>query len=274
MFFEKSMIEEKYLKCDQCSQIFDEYFQPRILQCGKTVCSECAYKIEKNASNKRFKCQMCLKDHSIPEDGFPLNEKIYDLVVAEPTEISRGKEYEKLKVNLAKIESLAKILVFDSENGIEMIKEHCIEQVRLIQLSTETKIEQIYKLNEELIELVQQYERKCIQFFLSKNERIKEKINKIIFETNIFLKEKQDYLKQYKIDDEKIKFFNKIREDFQSSLKEKRTSLKKFIFENKLIKFQTNNNEISIGFIHYTSFSKPLVKYFNLKLQKNLIYLN
>ena len=52
MFFEKSMIEEKYLKCDQCSQIFDEYFQPRILQCGKTVCSKCASKIEKIASNK------------------------------------------------------------------------------------------------------------------------------------------------------------------------------------------------------------------------------
>ena len=38
-----------------------------------------------------------MKDHRMPEEGFPINKKISDLINAEPIEISRGKEYEKLQ---------------------------------------------------------------------------------------------------------------------------------------------------------------------------------
>ena len=45
-----------------------------------------------------------------------------------------------------KLELLAKTLFSDCENGVDLIKEYCMEQIRLVQLAAEYKIEQIQKL--------------------------------------------------------------------------------------------------------------------------------
>ena len=52
-------------------------------------------------------------------------------------EISHGENYDKLYFNLNKLEFLLEIL----KNGCENGKEHCAEQIRLIQLSIEKRIE-------------------------------------------------------------------------------------------------------------------------------------
>jgi hypothetical protein len=134
-------LKNDVLKCDQCSILFNEYDHPKFLPCHETICSNCAIKIEKEAINKKFKCNICLEDHYIPNDGFKLNKTKYDLIKCEPIEISRGYEYERLQENLKKVETKANLLSFESENGIDIIKEHCNELVRFIQLSTENKIE-------------------------------------------------------------------------------------------------------------------------------------
>ena len=132
------------------------------------------------------------------------------------------------------------------ENGTDIITEYCNEQIRLIQLSTENRIEQINKLNYELIEYVKEYERSCIESYLNKNKpTIKEDINKIIQEANAFLNEKQAYLQQFQINDEEIKLFNKLSEDLQLAMNEKSKKLKSLIFNNKLIKFLSYTKEIN-----------------------------
>ena len=60
----------------------------------------------KEAINKQFKCGVCEKYHFIPDDWFALNEKIYELISAEPMEISRGESYEQLLDNLKKSNQL------------------------------------------------------------------------------------------------------------------------------------------------------------------------
>ena len=52
--------------------------------------------------------------------------------------------------NLNKVFSKVKLFCSDYENGTDIIKEYCNEQIRLIQSSTENKIEQINKLNEHV----------------------------------------------------------------------------------------------------------------------------
>jgi hypothetical protein len=42
----------------------------------------------------------------------------------------RGKRYERLKINLQKLEALTRELKFDFENGSD--KKHCNEQCRLV----------------------------------------------------------------------------------------------------------------------------------------------
>ena len=59
MFFEQSEIID-LLKCENCSQQYDEYSPPRILPCcGKTLCYTCIQSIEKQLKKNKFKCIAC-----------------------------------------------------------------------------------------------------------------------------------------------------------------------------------------------------------------------
>jgi len=224
-------LQKNILKCDQCKVAFNPYDQPRFLPCGETICSTCMFKIEKETINRKFKC-VCLLDHYIPDNGFPINKKIYELLTAEPMEISRGKEYEKLQENLNKLQSIAQTLGSDYETGTYLITEYCNEQIRLIQLSTENKIEQINKLSDQLIAFVKEF----------------------------------DYLQQLITDDDEIKVFNKASNELQIALNKKSEKLKSLILNEKLIKFISNNKEINkyaLGNFDYEQLREPSVcKYF------------
>ncbi len=67
-------LQNNILKCDQCKEPLNAYDQPKFLPCGETICSSCVVKIEKVAFNKKFKCNICLEDHSIPDNSFPINK--------------------------------------------------------------------------------------------------------------------------------------------------------------------------------------------------------
>ena len=145
MIFEETHIRN-LLTCNQCEVKFDDYEQPKSLPCGKMICSLCVEKIEKEAIKNKFKC-VCFKVHQIPEDGFAINELALHLLTSKAKEIWRGERYEKLKINLKNIEALIQDLNFDICNGSERIKEHCNEQRRLVQLSTENKMQELNKIN-------------------------------------------------------------------------------------------------------------------------------
>ena len=164
--------------------------------------------------------------------------------------------------------SIIQLLWSDCENGNDIIREYCNEHIRLIQLSTENKIEQINKLSDELIAFVREYERTCIESYSNKNKSvIKEDINKIINEANIFLNEKQAYLQQLITDDDEIKVFNKASEDLQINLNKKSEKLKSLIFNEKLIKFVSNTKEINkyaLGNFDYERLREPSVSLYFL----------
>ena len=135
------------------------------------------------------------------------------------------------------------------ENGIEKIKEHCDEQIRLIQLSTENRIEQINKLNDELIEIIRDFERKCIQSFLNRSDQIKQSLDKLIGDAAYFVKEKKEYLNEFKIDDEEIKAFNKQTLVLQESLNKESIKINSLVFNNEILEFLSNTNEINQSFL-------------------------
>jgi hypothetical protein len=263
--YDNTKLKNEILKCDQCNLPFDEYCQTKFLPCFKTICTTCELTIHKKAINKRFKCGVCAKDHFIPDDGFVIDETKFSLISAELMEISRGENYERLQNNLNKVFSIVKLFCSDYENGNDVIKEFCNEQIRLIQLSTENKIEQINKLSDELIAFVKEYERMCIESYSNKSMLIKEDIKNTIQEANTFLNEKQAYLQKYKIDDEEIKEFNKTSEELQLDLNGKLKKLKSLIFNGKLIKFISNSRQINkfeLGNFEYEILKEPTVFFF------------
>ena len=73
--------------------------------------------------------------------------------------ISHEENYDNLQNNIKKLKSLIKMLNNECEIS-EKIKEYCSEKKRLTQLSTEQRINEINYFNDELIKIIQEYERK------------------------------------------------------------------------------------------------------------------
>jgi hypothetical protein len=271
--YDFSKLQNELLKCDKCHYPFISTDQPKLLPCGETICTSCEIKIEiaANKSNRQFICSLCLKEHFIPENRLPINKKVCGLITAELVVISRGKEYEKLEKNLNNLLSKTQSLWSDGENSTKIITENCNEQIRLIQLSATNKIEQINKLSGELITHVIEDKKIYTESFLL----IKEDINKLINEANLFINEKQAYLQQYKLDDDETNLFNNACQDLEVALKKKSEKFKSFLFNKKLIKFLSNNKAINrhvFGTFDYEQLTEPSVCIFLVYLIITQIY--
>ena len=59
---------ENFLKCKKCERSLDE---PRILQCGETICSLCSSSIFVD-SNYQYDCLVCSKKHDMHKQEIPL----------------------------------------------------------------------------------------------------------------------------------------------------------------------------------------------------------
>ena len=161
MFFEQSEIQD-LLKCENCSQQYDEYYPPRILPCcGKTICCKCVQLIEKKSKNNKFKCIVCNEEKTLPKIGFQVDRTAARLIELQPKEILRGPEAEKLRQNLGELEKKVNKLIFEMENGEYLITEKCKELKREVQLAKEEKIEEINQLSESLFLKIDTYEEKC-----------------------------------------------------------------------------------------------------------------
>jgi hypothetical protein len=260
MIFEETYIKN-LLKCNKCNEKFNDYEQPRSLPCGKIICSSCLDKIEKEAVQSKFKC-ICSNEHQIPKEGFGINELALHLLTSKAKEMWRGKRYEQLKINLQKLEALKRELKFNFENGSDKIKEHCNEQRRLVQLATENTMEELNKINEELITEIDNFEIECIKCYSAIDVSFKEKLNRLIDETKSFLNEKQEYLKQIQLDEDELKTFNNLSANLQIDLNKELKDLKSKIFGHKLIRFNSNSNKINssiLGFIDYEIISLVLL---------------
>ncbi len=139
MFYEQTKIDA-FFWCGKCNEKFDE---PRNLPCGKTVCNSCIQTLVKTTDKKdnSFKCSMCQGAHKNAE--FPVSELIKRLMETMPTEVFRSDLVEKFKANLNEIESRKTELEGILLNGVDRVKEHCIELRLDVDLATETAIEEI-----------------------------------------------------------------------------------------------------------------------------------
>jgi hypothetical protein len=56
--------------CKQCNRYFKS---PSILPCGDTIC-------KKHVINDKIRCPNCNQEHIIPEQGFPINKAILEMM--------------------------------------------------------------------------------------------------------------------------------------------------------------------------------------------------
>jgi hypothetical protein len=203
-----------------------------------------------------------------------MNNKIFKLLTKELTNKLQNKEYIKLESNLKEINLLVLKLKNLESECINELNIHCTEQRRLIQLQTEIKkqnsdeqiVDQINQFNLDLIEIIDKYELEYIEDFSNRIiEIIKPTFIEIIQETNSFLNKKQEYLIQYKTDNNQIKIFNQESEDLKSRLNKDVKKLKNLIFNNNKIEFIESIDEYLLGYIEYDKCFKVIFVFNSLK---------
>lgn len=103
MFYEENKICE-LLNCRKCKEKLDE---PLILPCSANICSLCIRSIQ--IEDSKFNCIVCSKKHSMPEEGFPINEPLKTLLSMKPSEVYRSQDVELLKSTLNEIQKKIKV---------------------------------------------------------------------------------------------------------------------------------------------------------------------
>ena len=158
MFYEEEAIK-KLTECPYCKKILCD---PRLLQCGKSLCFDCIESLINKEANG-FDCPICLEFHKTPENGFFKNLILAELCFKKPNDVFRGAIAEDVKTKIRNIKEKSEKLNFYIQHPIDKIKEHCSDLKLKVQLETELRIEKIKKFNDEFIEQIEKYEKECIE---------------------------------------------------------------------------------------------------------------
>lgn len=117
MFYEEKKISN-ISNCSKCNERLDD---PRLLPCGETICFRCKSSIQ--VDTKQFKCIVCDKTHSMPDEGLPVNKAVLALLSSQPREVYRSPSVAELKKRLNSMRKKSVSLTFGINNGAEKIRD-------------------------------------------------------------------------------------------------------------------------------------------------------
>lgn len=236
MFYEEDEINS-LLICKLCQQ---KLVDPRVLNCGNTVCHKCIIAIYDKQTNG-FDCIFCFKFHIMPKIGFPVNEIILKLSDKKPKEVYRGEIYENLKHRLETIDLKCEKLQNDFNNIPKRIKEQCSITRDQVDIVTNDLIELISKYRVDLIEKVNDYERDCINNYKNNYLSFHKRLDELFKQVRLFHDKWNEYLKRTNIDEMQLNKANDYASDWVNKLLNIEQIFKRIAFNDKLLHFETNN---------------------------------
>ena len=238
MYFETNQVND-ILICDQCEGRLDI---PKILPCGKTICSFCAPLNLLSTIDNKFDCLVCKNKHEVPRDGLPNNEALLKMLSFKPTRISRGKLFDSLEKSLEDIRKKNSFIKHGIDNSNDLINEYCMDLRSEVQLKTEQAIEQINELNKEIIDQIDEYEQELIEF--NRTNSLDE-FNKVSKELESFYDVNNEYLKQFIVDDEILLKSTNEATNLIKKAELEIDNLRTIIFDGRFLIFEKNNDKIN-----------------------------
>ena len=239
---------EKELKdlisCPHCENILSD---PRIVQCGSTLCNCCIEKLINQEANE-FRCPACRGLHEIPEKGFVKNETCSKLIEKTKTETSRKQTADDLKAKLNELKQKTDKLNAYLERGPDKVKEYC-DLIRIeVQLATESTIEDLSKCKQELMSDIDQYEQKCAQIYEHK-AGYKVDFEKTVEDMYKFRLKWGEYLKSARIEDEAIKNAMDEADKCLQIVEKEYDVIKNKIFNSEVLTFERSEKKLDSSFI-------------------------
>ncbi len=235
MYYDSNVVNN-LLNCKICQGHLDE---PRLLPCGKTICSQCVSTFKLNGN--QYDCLVCGKKHEMNKNGLPINELALEMLSIKTIKLSRNnKSFDSLKetlIDIQKKENLIKLLINNSD---DCIKEYCLDLKNEVQLASEKLIQKINDYNEEMFNGIEDYEQELIALNKKNSRRLKQfeikhqELESFYSETNKHL------IKHHSLNDDKIIKLNKnaiiLREKADSIIE----NIREIIFSGRYLMFEAN----------------------------------
>lgn len=236
MFYQENEINE-LLICKLCNS---KLIDPRVLNCGHTVCNKCIELIY-NQQKKGIECLFCLRFHEMPKNGFPVNELISKLSDKKPKQIYRGEACECLKHRLDALHEKSEKLNYDFRTIPNKIREKSDLLRHEIDLITNELIELINKYRQDFLNEVYDYEKECTNKYINNYFEFNRKLEELFTQFNLFRNNSLSYLKKPNIDEAKIKQKNELSLEWLDKFKELDIILRRITFDDRILKFKFNN---------------------------------
>jgi hypothetical protein len=146
--------------------------------CGSTICNEHENDFEIKDEDK-FKCPICKKHETIPQNGFQINRKIMNSI---DNGDHLGELQKYMSNSIAKLES--KLKEHKSFNSEEIIFDYFSNLRNQVDLHREQKIEQIKKelkekISDQIIQQIHLKSEEVLSFFKKEEEKFKENAKNI-----------------------------------------------------------------------------------------------
>lgn len=244
MFYSSNQIKNLII-CQICK---NRLVDPRVVYCGRTFCNSCITK----SDERTFKCPCDEKLHEIPIKGFPPNLTTVFLLEQYPCKVSRGEKAEQLRLRLEKIESEMSFIEKNLDLSQDVIYEHCFSIRDKINLETEAIIQNIQNQRNEMMRMVNVYEKACLDN-LTKEADLKNELEIGLEEIREFcLKWKKEF-DQFDMDESEIAQAIDYSHTYIINLEALLVKLKKYIFCEKIIKFSPSKFKVAtVGNIEFT----------------------
>ena len=164
-----------FLDCDHCNNLLVD---PVTIVCGYNVCKKHLDELVENSSEARkFRCLVCPKQHTIPEEGFVVNGRFQKQLDMELNKFIPSQAFEDCKqiINdardyVSKIEALEKDPEFYIYEYFEDIK-------RKVDLRREEIKLRVDSCSDEMIRSIENSKENCVRL-AKEGRRLKMDINK------------------------------------------------------------------------------------------------
>ena len=179
------------LNCKICKSV---YKKPVLIPCcNETVCQDCVLSLSDTNKQDEIKCPFCQQKLQIPLEGFMSNKFVEDLITTKLNLIDSDLNAQQLKHNLDCLKQESDRLKSMLSNRTDELFDYCSQLRHKVQMSTELKIKNITRINEEFIKKIDDYEKES--FAKSPNSNIKQ-IEDFIDSITDLYSEWMPYLKQ------------------------------------------------------------------------------
>jgi len=203
---------------------------------------------------------VCKDKHDMPRNGFIINKSLSKILAIELSKVSRGESYDSLENLLDEIKKKLNLMKLGIDNGIDLVKQHCIDLRSDVQLKTEEIIQQVNDISSKIIEKIDEYEKELIEINKT-NHKSLDVFGGFFKELESFFNLNTEYLKRYEVDDKVLKKSNEEATNLIKKAELEIENLKNIIFDGNTLEFKRNNEKINENVLGVTKSNKMIESY-------------